>query len=379
MDISAQTIAGRSAQHQIERAIRASIVAVVLVVAGRALGGDSPSSRWTRSTVFRGSEFPFVGVAFSADSKTLVASDRASVRVWDVGAPEPRIVLPGKQQTKSGLDAPPRGRPREVPSRFGTIAISPDGRRIATGGLPARVTLWNVETGMISRQLEAEGSIRSFAFSPNGEQLAAGVDLGAAGNYVQVWNTADWSERGVLKGHRGRESPLRGGTIESLAYSGDGNLLVSGSWDGTVKLWDTQAMRELKAIPHEHPVVRVDLSSDGKTLVSSQWKRVPSKPGRYEACFTKIWDLDSGRADRTLEDTKLVYGVKFFPDATKVATGTQDRLLRIWDTRSGRELEALRHDAMIRAFAIAPNGRSIAVASHDRTVVLWTRTRNGGP
>ena len=88
--------------------------------------------------------------------------------------------------------------------------------------------LWDASTGQHKLTVKKHTpSVYSVAFSPDGNTLATGSDVGAT---VRLWDTSTGEQQAELKGHAG--------SVRSVAFSPDGNTLATGSWDGTVLLWD---------------------------------------------------------------------------------------------------------------------------------------------
>ncbi len=142
---------------------------------------------------------------------------------------------------------------RNGTSPIGSLTFGPDGKTLASSSNDDVLCIWEIETGQRLKRVEGRGHanwIRSAALSPNGTVLATG----SYDTTVRVWNTNDEEqEPGTLIGHEGQ--------VWSVAFSPDGTILASGSDDGTILLWDMQAGRHSKTLRSDRPFERANFSS----------------------------------------------------------------------------------------------------------------------
>ncbi|KAF5320247.1 hypothetical protein D9611_011285 [Ephemerocybe angulata] len=114
-----------------------------------------------------------------------------------------------------------------VGEEVNAMAVSGDGRIMASGTLDGFVRLWDATTGKTQAVLEGHSAhVTSIMFSGEGTWIASGSHDGT----VRVWDVSTGKARGVLEGHDGG--------VTSVAFSGDDTRIASGSWDRTVRVWD---------------------------------------------------------------------------------------------------------------------------------------------
>ncbi|RFU32165.1 hypothetical protein B7463_g4157, partial [Scytalidium lignicola] len=158
-------------------------------------------------------------------------------------------------------------------------------------------------------------------------------------------------------------------SVRSVAFSPDGKLVVSGSRDRTVRLWDTATGMMLQTLKgHSDSVRSVAFSPDGKLVVSGSWDRT-----------VRLWDIATGIMLQTLKGhSDSVRSVAFSPDSKLVVSGSWDKTVQLWDTTTGIMLQTLKgHSDSVESVAFSPDGKLVVSGSWDRTVRLWdtvTRT-----
>ena len=248
-----------------------------------------------------------------------------------------------------------------------TVAFSPNGNTLASGGSDGTVRRWFVRSGTLIETIEGhEGSVRSVRFSPDGSTLASAGD----DKIVLLWDVWSGEFRRTLVGH---SEP-----VHTVAFSPDGLRIASGSRDGAIILWDIQTGNKLHTLEgHAEPVSSVAFSTDGLTLASAggPYSVNPrlSRDGRI-----KLWDTRTGEQVGTLEGHSHTVGsVAFSPDGDVLASGGgwYDDTVRFWDTRTGEEVRILEgHTEGVDSIAFSSDGVKLATASRG-SVRLWdTRT-----
>jgi WD40 repeat protein len=188
------------------------------------------------------------------------------------------------------------------------------------------------------------------SWSPDGNLLGTGSADGTA----KVWGAASGKELLWLRGHTA--------IVSSLSWSPDGKHLATGSADTTAKVWDTSGRELLTLTGHTRPVTAVSWSPDGKRLATASSDRT-----------AKVWDAQGGRGLFSLKGhTNVVRSVSWSPDGKRLATGSDDRTANVWDAANGRGLFSLKgHAAEITSVSWSPDGKRLATGSEDHTAKIW--------
>jgi len=231
-----------------------------------------------------------------------------------------------------------------------SVAYSPDGRQIASGSRDGTIKIWDA---IINREITTlhapqDNSACSLAISKDGSRIFVGF-----GGEIKVYENATATEIMTLTGH--------GHQVVSMDLSPDGKRLVSGSVDETIKIWDvTTGVKLMTLRGHESPVGSISLSPDGKRIVSGGHKII-------------VWDASTGAELMNLNHPGP-YGTvtKFSPDGKRIVSGGSDKNVKIWDAQTGLELITLHgHKGSIYCVAYSLDGTRIASGDNDRTVKIW--------
>src|SRR5947209_10310462 len=199
---------------------------------------------------------------------------------------------------------------------------------------------------------EALDSTFVVAISSNGQYWAAGGRCGE----VRVWRDAGQHLHRLWRAHADM--------VLTLAFSPDEGRLASGSWDGTITLWDLERGAPLWSVWQPTSVLGVAFTPDGRTLASSG-----------NDALVRLWDPQSGTLLETLPHPAPVLAVAWSPDGHLLACGSFDGGIRVWEMQATQPATCVAHlwghTSWVRWLAFAPDGTKLSSASWDRTIRLW--------
>ncbi|MBD2360630.1 serine/threonine protein kinase [Anabaena minutissima FACHB-250] len=282
-----------------------------------------------------GHENAVSSVAISRDGKIIASSgDDRTIKLWNIATSEEIATLKGHSR------------------KVNVVVISPDGKTLVSGGDDNTIKIWNLKTRQVIHTLAAHSdAIHALAISPNSKTLVSGSD----DKTIKVWNLANGRLITSLRGHRF--------WIRSVAISADNVTIASGSFDKTIKIWNLQAESLIRTIAGSgETVTSIAFSPDGNTLASASRDRT-----------IKLWNIDEGTRLRTLQgSTETVTAIAFSPDGNTLASASRDRTIKLWNLETGEELRTLvGHENTVTSVVFTPDGQSLVSGSDDNTIRIW--------
>ena len=304
-------------------------------------------------------------LAFSPDGTQFAVGSNIGVWLYDVATGKEMTMFPGMCQS---------------------VAFSPDGRYLASGGGGFREPLkvWELATHQVVSSMNAPDTGAQLRFSPDSKTL---IGLNRRGNTI---NTLDieTGKRSVtaIKDESSKQRRSHGGP-ESSALTDD--KIAVGGTDGTITLWNRTTGEKWRTftdmdapmppvrdknfeagddhfpmpMDRDRNVLTLAFSADGTRLASGS-----------RDTTVRLWDTVGTQAPIVLQEhIGWINALAFSPDGSLLASGDTDRAVHVWDTTSGALLATFSgHLSGIVALRFSPDGRTLASGSADGTVQFWS-------
>jgi WD40 repeat protein len=319
---------------------------------------------------------------------------------WDIERVPEAEAPPGEKRDPWAIRLWDAGTGKLVRSLVGhrhfahSVAFSPDGTRVASGGWDLTVRLWDPATGALLRTLEGHTEpiralsmvsatrILSSSSSPNdpvlclwdttrppGRELVrtfrghrAGVGavavsmdgkraLSVADRTARLWDLESGAELSTVSGHPG--------SIVGLALVPGGKRLVTAGTEGTIRSWEVAASREAAVVDALSRATCFALAPDGTRALSG-----------HEDGSVRLWDLARGTGRALAGHKGRVGGVAFVPGSSRALSAGVDGVLRVWDISTLAEGDALQGSPEPLSLSVSADGKRVLCVGRD-AVTIW--------
>jgi WD40 repeat protein len=299
----------------------------------------------TEPKILRGHAKSVSAIAVSSDGRLIAsASLDRTVRLWDAATGKLIRVLNRHKDEVYAVD------------------FSPDGKLLASSDYAGEVLIWNVNSGKPIRTLQMKTWSIAVAFSPDSRELA----VGGQDRNIIIYDAQTGDAKRTLETRY---------SVSALAFSPDGRYLAGGSY--SIGIWNLQTGQIHKLLQgHEGGIKCVAFSKDSRFVASASSDKT-----------ARVWNTETGETIKTFQTlTPLVVkyspepqkwkmpvtGVAFSPDGKTLAMAT-GRAVHLWDIASGNQSRVLEgHAQSVTGVVFAPDNRLLASASLDGTVRLWS-------
>jgi WD40 repeat protein len=256
----------------------------------------------------------------------------------------------------------------------GNLAISPDGNLLVANGITDSLQLYRKSDGQSLLTLKDGGKgtpVLAVAFAPDSKTIAGPRFDYQKSHQIILWDTQNGSIKQRLIGHSKE--------VGAVAFSPNGKLLASGSYDKTVKIWNTETGKLEKTVQISQSVEAVSFSPDSTIVRSAD-----------TAGTVQQWQIATGKLLQTLDPLErrddpedYRYNFAFSADGKLIARANEGRGIRVWNLETGKLVSTLPgHQGLALVVSFSPNGsllasigasggRAIATGGNLYTVCLW--------
>ncbi len=321
-------------------------------------------TRWTPPVPKATYPYPvqITALAFTPDNQKLVVSGHHELTVWDInsGKLEKRIYT----RTRRAM----------------AMVFLPDGKLAVAGGRPNEegdVRIYDLNAGtpktengvttldgvndkavMLKQLVEADDEVTCLAVSADGKKLASG----GCDRVVNVWDISGGSANAKLE----QSFENHADWVYGVAFSPDGKQLFTCSRDKTAKVWDLMAKESLLTFPdHQAGLNGVAVKGDGKQGFSAG-----------EDNQLRSWNVAGEQAGKQVKvlggHGKAILKIAMHPTKPLLVTASADNTLKTWNPDTGATLKTLAsHTDWVFAVAISPDANLIASGTYNGEVKVW--------
>jgi WD40 repeat protein len=309
---------------------------------------------------------------FSPDSELLASGGYRNVKFWQRARNAHKLDIAG------------------IESLVKSIAVSPDGKWLATAEENGKLKMFDMSSGSLVRAIDGHaGGATSVAFSTDSSKLVSG----GQDKSLRVWNVADGRSAGSI------ETPA---VVTAVVFAAANAQIATGGADNIIRVWalpDPQAAAALKAeadkaVAEQTAADKVAAEKTAAALAADEKaksgtdedkaaaekanaeKAAAAKDAADKAVVAKAAVEKAAAPIVPLKELKGHGGpvtslAAILPTPTQIASGSQDGTLRVWDINAGNMVRQVNHGGPITAIAVRPDGQRFASASSNNSTKLW--------
>ena len=233
--------------------------------------------------------------------------------------------------------------------------FSPNAKLLVTYSKDKTIRIYEIPNGAIFHEIPNQGDVHDIMISPSSEYLALTKEDGT----LEVWQIN--SEKPLARLSSKNSSGV-------MAFHPSDDLLAIGDNEGLVTIFDYSTGQEVVwEQAHLGKITSMAFTKDGQSLITESYKTT-----------SIIWDVDSGTPQNSLKHQGVVTAVTYSPDSKFVVTGSDQKIpsgklgaVRVWEVQTGHEIARMEHEDSVTQVTFSPNGDSFATGSEDGTFRVW--------
>ncbi|KAG2739657.1 WD40 repeat-like protein [Suillus brevipes Sb2] len=279
--------------------------------------------------------------------RIMTCSDDHSLRVWNTKS--------GKQIGEDWQDGK---------SGVWSIALSPDGKKVVSGSYDGAVRLWDIETcKVITEWTGHTRGVECVRWSRDGRRVLSGSNDGTARQWeVENGETMPEPIENIIASIKTHEE------VWAVVYSPDTTLIATGGWAQdvdvySIKILDAKTGKLVATLKGHTDMVRcLAWTKDGQTLIS----------GSHD-CSIRTWNTTKWEQTAVLDDhTGIVYAIAISPNDRIMASASSDKTARLWNLDNGKPISSpIQHAEQVLCVSFSAGGKQLATGCEDKNAYIW--------